>query len=176
MIDLSGFMNIMIWNSPLIAPQSLGSVSALGIFFLPFPTRACFCPVSPNNLEYLLAVPKNPAHPLHPVYDDGKGGVWKWWWHFVLLNSHVSAYATCFARNVCRLVRSTWGTSRGEDTLGARDRIFDTKDTKIQRYRACARQMFPLYWMLKIMAYRGLMGIVLVVYNTEVRAVLLQSA
>ena len=24
MIDLSGFMNIMIWNSPLIAPQSLG--------------------------------------------------------------------------------------------------------------------------------------------------------
>ena len=23
MIDLSGFMNIMIWNSPLIAPQSL---------------------------------------------------------------------------------------------------------------------------------------------------------
>ena len=25
------------------------------IFFLPFPTRACFCPLSPNNLEYLLA-------------------------------------------------------------------------------------------------------------------------
>ena len=25
-------------------------------------------------LEYLLAVSKNLAHPLHPVYDDGKGG------------------------------------------------------------------------------------------------------
>ena len=23
--------------------------------------------------------PKNLAHPLHPVYDDGKGGGWKWW-------------------------------------------------------------------------------------------------
>ena len=34
---------------------------------------------SPNNLEYLLAVSKNLAHPLHPVYDDGKGGGWKWW-------------------------------------------------------------------------------------------------
>ena len=22
---------------------------------------------------------KNLAHPLHPVYDDGKGGGWKWW-------------------------------------------------------------------------------------------------
>ena len=50
-----------------------------GIFFLPFPTRACLCPPSPNNLEYLLAVSKNLAHPLHPVYDDGNGGGWKWW-------------------------------------------------------------------------------------------------
>ena len=47
-------------------------------FFLPFPTRACVCPPSPNNLEYLLAVSKNLAHPLHPVYDDGKGGGWKY--------------------------------------------------------------------------------------------------
>ena len=31
------------------------------------------------NLEYLLAVSKNLAHPLHPVYDDGKGGGWNWW-------------------------------------------------------------------------------------------------
>ena len=22
---------------------------------------------------------KTLAHPLHPVYDDGKGGGWKWW-------------------------------------------------------------------------------------------------
>ena len=33
-----------------------------------------FAPPLPNNLEYLLAVSKNLAHPLHPVYDDGKGG------------------------------------------------------------------------------------------------------
>ena len=30
-------------------------------------------------LEYLLAVSKNLAHPLHPVYDDGKGGGYQWW-------------------------------------------------------------------------------------------------
>ena len=51
---------------------------APGIFFLPFPTRACFCPPH-NNLENLLAVSRNLAHPLHPVSDDGKGGGWKWW-------------------------------------------------------------------------------------------------
>ena len=49
------------------------------LFFLPFPTRACFCPPpppSPNDLEYLLAVSKKLAHPLHPVYDVvvGSGG------------------------------------------------------------------------------------------------------
>ena len=49
----------------------------MGIFFLPLSTRACFCPNSPNNLEYVLAVSKNLAHPLHPVYDDGKGCLWK---------------------------------------------------------------------------------------------------
>ena len=42
--------------------------------FLPPPP-----PPSPNNLEYFLAVSKNLAHPLHPIYDDGKGGGWKWW-------------------------------------------------------------------------------------------------
>ena len=74
---------------------------------------------SPTNLEYLLAMSKNVAHPLHPVYDDGKGGGWKWWeCHFVLLNSHISAYATCFARKVCVLVRSTWGISLGGINLG----------------------------------------------------------
>ena len=49
------------------------------LYFLPFPTRPCFCPPSPNNLECLLALSKNLAHPLHPVYDDSKGGGWKWW-------------------------------------------------------------------------------------------------
>ena len=29
--------------------------------------------------EYLLAVSWNLAHPLHPVYDDGKGGGVQWW-------------------------------------------------------------------------------------------------
>ena len=61
---------------------ALGGVLARRASFLLFPTRACFCPPpppSPNNLEYLLAVSKNLAHPLHPVYDDGKGGGWKWW-------------------------------------------------------------------------------------------------
>ena len=48
-------------------------------FFLPFPTRACFCPPASNNLEYILAVSKNLALPLHRVCDDGKGGGWKWW-------------------------------------------------------------------------------------------------
>ena len=110
-----------------------------GIFFLPFPTRACFCPPSPNNLECLLAVSK--THPLPPVYDDGMGGGWKWWeGHFVLLNSHISAYPTCLARKVCGLVRSTWGTSLGEDKLGARDKILNTKVAR----RACAGQTFPL--------------------------------
>ena len=96
-----------------------GSISAWGIFFLPFPTGACFYPPppSPNNLEYLLAVSKNLARPLHPVYDDGKGGGWKW----------ISAYAACFAWKVCGLVQSTWGTSLGEDKLGASDRIPNTK-------------------------------------------------
>ena len=50
-----------------------------------------FASVSPNNLECLLAMSKNLAHPLHPVYDDG------WWLEVVgvtfcvLLNSHISA-------------------------------------------------------------------------------------
>ena len=85
---------------------------------------------------------KNLAHPLHPVYDDGKGGGWEWWeWHFVLLNSHISAYLMCFAQKVCGLVRSTWGTSQGEDKPGARGRILKTKVAR----RACAGQTFPLW-------------------------------
>ena len=44
----------------------------------------------------------------------------------MLLNSHISADATCFAGKVCGLVWSTWGTSRGEDKLGARDKILNT--------------------------------------------------
>ena len=60
-----------------------GSVSAPGArrasLFDHSPPVPVFAPTSPNNLEYLLAVSKNLAHPLHPVSDDGKGGGWKWW-------------------------------------------------------------------------------------------------
>ena len=45
----------------------------------------------------------------------------------MLLNSHISAYARCLAGKVCGLVRSTWGTSLGEDKLGARDKMLNTK-------------------------------------------------
>ena len=52
----------------------------------------------------------------------------------MLLNSHISAYARCLAGEVCGLVRSTWGTSLGEDTLGTRERILHAKVAR----RACA--------------------------------------
>ena len=41
----------------------------------------------------------------------------------MLLNSHIP----CFARNVCSPVQSTWGISLGEDKLGARASILNTK-------------------------------------------------
>ena len=44
----------------------------------------------------------------------------------MLLNSHISDYTRCLAEKVCGLVRSTWGTSQGEDKLGARDKILNT--------------------------------------------------
>ena len=52
----------------------------------------------------------------------------------MLLNSHISAYARCLAWKVCGLVRSTWGTSQGEDKLGAKDKILNTKVAR----RPCA--------------------------------------
>ena len=58
----------------------------------------------------------------------------------MLLNSHISADARCFARKVCGVVRSTWGTSQGEDKLGARDEILNTKVAR----RARAGQTLPL--------------------------------
>ena len=45
----------------------------------------------------------------------------------MLLSSHISAYARFVAEKVCGLVRSTLGTSQGEDKLGARDMILNTK-------------------------------------------------
>ena len=32
-----------------------------------------------GDVRYLLAVSKNLAHPLQPIYDDGNGGSGKWW-------------------------------------------------------------------------------------------------
>ena len=63
----------------------------------------------------------------------------------MLLNSHISAYTRCLAEKVCGLVPSTWGTSQGEDELGARDKILNTKLAP----RACAGQTFPL-WALPV--------------------------
>ena len=45
----------------------------------------------------------------------------------MLLNYHISAYARCLAGKVCGLVRSTWGISQGDDKLGARDKMHNTK-------------------------------------------------
>ena len=52
----------------------------------------------------------------------------------MLLNSHILAFARCLAGKVCGLVRSTWRNSQGEDKLGARDKILNTKVAD----RACA--------------------------------------
>ena len=70
-------------TSSLSSLHQRGSVSAPGVrrasSFDHYPPMPVFAPTSPNNLEYLLAVSKNLAHPLHPVCDDGRGGGWKWW-------------------------------------------------------------------------------------------------
>ena len=45
----------------------------------------------------------------------------------MVYNSHIPAYATCFARKVCSPVQSSWGASLREDKLGARAMILNTK-------------------------------------------------
>ena len=97
------------------------------------------------------AMSKNLARPLHPVYDNGKGGGWKWWeCHFVLLNSHILPYARCVAGKVGCLVRSTWGTFQGEDKPGARDKILNTKVA----CPACAGQTFAARWLCHVLLLR----------------------
>ena len=70
------------WKEQLQSGHQWGSVSAPGArqasFFDHSPPVLVFAPTSPNNLEYFLAMSKNLAHPLHPVYDNSKGGGWKW--------------------------------------------------------------------------------------------------
>ena len=61
----------------------------------------------------------------------------------MLLNSHIPAHATCFAGKVCGPMQSIWGTSLGEDKLGARAK---TLNTKVAR-RARAGQLIPPYAM-----------------------------
>ena len=56
-----------------------GTLARRASFFYHYPPAPVFAPTSPNNSEYLPAMCKNLAHPLHPTYDDGKGGGWKWW-------------------------------------------------------------------------------------------------
>ena len=56
-----------------------GAFTHRATFFYHYPPVLFFVPTSPNNLEYLLVVSKNLAHPLHPVHDEGKGGGWRWW-------------------------------------------------------------------------------------------------
>ena len=67
----------------------------------------------------------------------------------MVLNSHISAYARCLAGKVCGLVRSTEGTSQGEDKRGVRDKILNTKVARPQSQLTigrCARavQKHPL--------------------------------
>ena len=69
----------------------------------------------------------------------------------MLLNAHISAYTRCVAEMVCGLVRSTWGTSQGQDKLGARDKILNTKIA----HRACTGQTFPLKCALGIVGMNG---------------------
>ena len=61
------------------SPLFRGALARRASFFDHSPPVPVFAPTSPNNLEYLLAVSKNLAHPLRPVSNDGKGGGWKWW-------------------------------------------------------------------------------------------------
>ena len=67
-----------IWHAWTRLTRHWGSVSAPGArrasFLNHYPPVLVFAPTSPNNLEYLLAVSKNLAHPLQPVHDNGKGG------------------------------------------------------------------------------------------------------
>ena len=70
----------------------------------------------------------------------------------MLLNSHISAYATCFVRKVCGLVRSTWGISLVEEKLGAA-RILNTKVAPwacAGRFVTCLRPPSPPVRMLTV--------------------------
>ena len=93
-------------------------------FFLPFPTRACFCPPSPNNranfgciavaaLSYNVGVVSNDACFCNCA-----------WSHICEMDSLVPV---CGDTTPGCPLRSTWGTSLGEGKLGATARILTTK-------------------------------------------------
>ena len=67
------------WAADPVGDAKGGALARRASFFDHSPPVPVFAPTSPNDLEYLLAVSKNLAHPLHPVYDNDKGGGWKWW-------------------------------------------------------------------------------------------------
>ena len=76
--------SVLCWSKVLGWANSIdldigGVLARRASFFDHSPLVPLFALTSPNNLEYLLAVSKNLAHPLHPVYDDGIGGGWQWW-------------------------------------------------------------------------------------------------
>ena len=92
----------------------------------------------------------------------------------MLLNSQISAYATCFVGKVCGLVQSTWGTSRGEDTLGARARIRNTKGSAPGARRAnIPPQMRPIA--PKNVLWKWLATTVLVVMEDALQVEILRS-
>ena len=72
----SGLGLLFLWSRMQV---NGGALVLRASFFYHSPLVPVFAPTSPNNLGYFLAVSKKLAHPLHPVYDDGKGGGWKWW-------------------------------------------------------------------------------------------------
>jgi hypothetical protein len=67
----------------------------------------------------------------------------------VLLNSHVSANARRFAGTVCSPVQSIWGTSLGEDKLGASARTLNTQVARRVRY-LCIANIPPMPEMVQV--------------------------
>ena len=136
-----GQSHMNLWNTsgtdshPRHSSGLRGSVSAPGVrptsFFFPFPTDACFCPLSPNNRA-------NFGSPAVAALSYNVGVV-----------GNDACVCNCACSHICETdslvpvcgnttpgcpLWSTWGTSLGEDKPGARARILKTKVPR----RACA--------------------------------------
>ena len=77
----------------------------------------------------------------------------------MLLNSHILAYARCLAGKVCGRVRSTWGTSQGEDKFGARDDILNTTVARRARAGRVAGKHSPFATIVLCYAFRYALSI-----------------